>query len=248
MAKKVLQSHDVWDAPTRLFHWTNLVCFLALAAVGTVILNSNTLGVSSDGKILLKIIHVWFGYIFAVSLIMRIVWMFVGNRHARWFALLPFGKGYVSEFLAYIRGFSRKNVRAYLGHNPVGRAMVTLLFILLVGQALTGLILAGTDIYYPPFGHWFAAWIASPGVDPSSILPYDKTGVDPASWEAMRSFRSPFITIHYWGFYALLIAVIAHIAGVFAAELRERSSIVSAMIAGKKIFDQHPVDYPDAKK
>lgn len=29
--------------------------------------------------------------------------------------------------------------------------MVTLLLILLIVQALTGLVLAGTDIYYPPF-------------------------------------------------------------------------------------------------
>lgn len=248
MENKALQSHDVWDAPTRLFHWTNFVCFLALAAIGTVILYSKPLGISSDGKVLLKTIHVWFGYIFTVNLVLRIAWMFVGNRYARWFALLPFRKGYWTEFLAYLRGFSCSDVRPYLGHNPVARVIVFLLIIMLVIQALTGLVLAGTDIYYPPFGHWIAAWIAAPGSDPSSIVPYDKTGVDPVSWEAMRSFRSPVLTVHYWGFYALLVAVIIHIAGVVTVELRERNSIVSAMIAGRKVLDQKPVDCPDISK
>jgi Ni/Fe-hydrogenase 1 B-type cytochrome subunit len=75
--------------------------------------------------------------------------------------------------------------------------MVSVLLALLVVQAGTGLVLAGTDIYYPPFGHWIASWIAAPGVEPSTIAPYSKTGVDPTAGEAMRSFRSPFVTVHY---------------------------------------------------
>ena len=108
----------------------------------------------------------------------------------------------------------RGDVRPYLDHNPVARAVVSLLLVLLVLQAATGLILAGTDIYYPPFGHWIAAWIAAPGVDPSTIVPYDKTGIDPASWEAMRAFRAPIVSFHFWKFCALLAAIVIHIVGV----------------------------------
>ena len=71
-------------------------------------------------------------------------------------------------------------------------------------------MLAGTDIYYPPFGHWIANWIAAPGVDPSTIVPYDKTGVYPGLWNAMRSLRSVFLTIHHWNFYALLVVIVLH--------------------------------------
>ena len=109
-------------------------------------------------------------------------------------------------------------------------------------QALTGLVLAGTDIYYPPFGRWIASWIAAPGIDPSTIVPYDKTGIDPKSWEAMRSLRSAFLTIHYWNFYALLVMIVIHIAGVIVTELREGGGIVSAMFTGRKLFDREPRD------
>jgi cytochrome b len=112
--------------------------------------------------------------------------------------------------------------------------MVSLLLLLLVAQAVTGLVLAGTDIYYPPFGYWFASWVAAPGVDPWTLVPYDKTGIDAASWDAMRAFRSPFVTVHYWTFYALLFLIVIHIVGVVVTELREGGGLVSAMLTGRK--------------
>ena len=130
------------------------------------------------------------------------------------------------------------------GHNPIAREMVSILLILLILQTVTGLVLAGTDIYYPPFGRWIASWIAAPGVDPSTIAPYDKTGIDPPSWEAMRSFRSIFLAVHYWNFYALLVMIVIHIAGVVVTELREGGGIISAMFTGQKVFDQEPKDDP----
>ena len=57
----------VWDGPTRWFHWINVVCVVALAVLGTAILYSEELGVTDDGKVLLKTTHVWFGYVFAAK-------------------------------------------------------------------------------------------------------------------------------------------------------------------------------------
>ena len=242
MPAQRLLSYPVWDVATRWFHWVNLVCVFALAAIGTGILFEKELGVTDSGKILLKTTHVWFGYVFAVNLAWRLIWTFIGNRHARWSAILPFQSGYGAAFKSYLRELIGGDVRPYLGHNPIARASVSILLVLLILQAVTGLVLAGTDIYYPPFGHWIASWIAAPGVDPSTIAPYDKTGIDPASWEAMRAFRSVFLTIHYWNFYALLVAIVIHITGVVVTELREGGGIVSAMFTGQKVFDREPRD------
>ena len=237
-----LQSYVVWDGPTRWFHWINFVCVVALAVLGTAILYSKELGVTDDGKVLLKTTHVWFGYVFAVNLGWRVAWAFFGNRQARWSAIFPFRPGYGTALRTYVRGLIRGDGRPYLGHNPVARLMVSLLILLLVVQAVTGLVLAGTDIYYPPFGYWFASWVAAPGVDPSTLVPYDKTGIDLVSWDAMRAFRSPFVTVHYWTFYALLFLIVIHIVGVVVTELREGGGLVSAMFTGRKVFDRKPAD------
>ena len=121
---------------------------------------------------------------------------------------------------------------------------MTTLLALLVVQAATGLVLAGTDIFYPPFGGWIAAWIAAPGVDPASLVPYDKTAVDEAAFEAMRAFRSPFLTVHYWTFWLLCIGIAVHVAAVVLTEIREGGALISAMFTGRKLLDRAPVDAP----
>ena len=102
MTEMKLESYAVWDRPTRWFHWINFVCVIALAAIGTAILFDNELGVTDEGKILLKTTHVWFGYVFAVNLAWRFAWAFIGNRHASWSAILPFRTGYGAAFATYV--------------------------------------------------------------------------------------------------------------------------------------------------
>ena len=237
-----LKTYSVWDASVRWFHWINLVCMLGLIAVGVAILNAKALGVPNDGKILLKTVHVWIGYVFAVNLLWRLIWAFIGGVHARWRAILPGGHGYINELRRYIVEFGAARPRQYLGHNPLGRIAVTLLLLLLLTQAVTGLVLAGTDLFYPPIGAWIASWIAAAGVDPAILVPYAKEMYDTTAYEAMREFRKPFITIHYYGFYVLIGFALIHILAVVMTELRGGGNLISAMISGKKVLSKPPAD------
>jgi len=237
-----LKTYFVWDAGTRWFHWINLLCMLGLIAVGAAILNDEAIGMTNDGKILLKTVHVWIGYIFALNLLWRLVWAFIGGPHARWRAILPGGRGYMNEVRAYVAEFSAGRPRQYLGHNPLGRIAVTLLLLLLLLQAITGLVLAGTDLFYPPIGAWIADRIAAPGVDPATLVPYAKEMYDTVAYDAMRAFRKPFITIHYYGFFALLFFAVIHVLAVVLTELREGGNLVSAMISGRKVLNGPPAD------
>lgn len=94
MADTSVTSYKVWDVPVRLFHWINFLSVLTLIAFGLVIYNGGALGLSNEGKALMKTLHVWAGYVFAVNLAIRLVWAFMGNAHARWSAILPGGRGY----------------------------------------------------------------------------------------------------------------------------------------------------------
>ena len=237
-----LKKYKVWDANVRWFHWINLLCVLGLIAVGVVILNGKALGITNDGKILLKSVHVWIGYIFTVNLFWRLVWAFIGGPHARWRAILPGGAGYRNELQAYTLSLKTGQPRQYLGHNPIGRIAVSILLLLLLTQAITGLVLAGTDIFFPPFGAWIAEWIAPSGGDPETLKPYSKSMYDETAYEAMRAFRKPFATIHYYGFYTLIAFVSLHVLAVVMSELREGNNLISAMFSGKKTLSEEPVD------
>jgi cytochrome b len=190
-------------------------------------------------------IHVTIGYVFVINLAWRIVWGFIDGRYSRWKMILPFGKNYFSSLRKYIIGVKSGKPPAYLGHNPVARLMVALLFLLLTTQAITGLTLAGTDVYMPPFGNQVIEYIAA--VDDKQnrlgeISAGYKDNIDEQAYQRMRAYRKPVITIHYTVFFILLTAILLHILGVIFTEVKEKNAIVSAMITGKKYFNSKPVD------
>jgi len=249
--EECLHSYHVWDRTVRIFHWINVICIIGLIFLGLMLLNNKSFGVSDEGKILLKTLHAYFGYVFVLNLIWRLVWGFLGNRFSRWRAILPFRKGYINSSKSYVKGMVDNKPQHYAGHNPVARLMVSLLFALLITQATTGLILAGTDLYLPPFGHEIAEWVTGSGEDHSKLVdlqPGSKAGVDPEGYKEMREFRKPFIATHVYVFYILVIAILLHITGVVVTELKEKSGLVSAMFTGKKVFKNKPVDDDDDKQ
>jgi Ni/Fe-hydrogenase 1 B-type cytochrome subunit len=87
--KDQLVAYPVWDSPTRWFHWINALSVLGLIVVGILILFSGSLGISAQGRVTVKTIHVWLGYVMTLNLMWRFVWAFVGSRYARWRAILP---------------------------------------------------------------------------------------------------------------------------------------------------------------
>ena len=120
--------------------------------------------------------------------------------------------------------------------------MVTLLFLLMTIQAISGLVLAGTDVCMPPFGGVIKQWVAVDDASVELVTPYSKEGVDEQAYKEMRAVREPFITVHYTIFCVFLGAIILHVLSVIWTENREGNGIVSAMFTGKKFFKDKPID------
>jgi cytochrome b len=200
------------------------------------------LGISSvEAKIGLKEVHVIIGYIFVVNLGFRLLWGFVGNRYARWRAILP-GKGFLQSVHDYKTALGAGKPQQFLGHNPMGRLAITFMLLLLIIMAGTGLIRAGTDIYYPPFGAYVAEFVAAPNTDPDSLIPYNPTGTDAEKVDRLKAFKGPFGIIHLYTAYILMFIIVVHIAAVVYTEVREGGGIISAMFTGKKVLSGKPVD------
>ncbi len=105
----------VWDPFVRFFHWS-LVAFFAAAW-----LTAEEIGW----------LHELLGYGVLALVGLRLVWGFVGSPHAR-FRDFAFGP---ATTLAYARDAVAMRARRYLGHNPLGAAMV---FALLGGLLVAG--------------------------------------------------------------------------------------------------------------
>lgn len=239
-----LREYRVWDRSVRVFHWINALAVLQLVALGVVILNADALGIPDDpGMIVLKTVHVYVGYVFVVNLAWRIVWGFVGGRYARWNALLPGGRGYGRRLAEFLKGFFSGRAPAYLGHNPAARIFLSLLLLLMLVQAATGLVIAGTDVYMPPFGGAFREWVAADTHDPTLVRPYAPETVNAAAYAEMRAFRSPLVAIHEYNFFILLAMSVVHIAAAVIMDGKEGGGVISSMFTGRKIHGGRPEDW-----
>ncbi len=111
----------IWDLPTRLFHWC-----LAASVVGAYV-SAKLGGLYMDW-------HVRFGLTTLGLVIFRVIWGFVGPRHARFRSFVK-GPG---ETGAYLRGLAAGTARS-AGHNPLGALSVLAMLVDLGIQAVLGL-------------------------------------------------------------------------------------------------------------
>ncbi len=240
MNTEQLHEYKVWPSALRWFHWINFTCITGLIFMGLIMLNKSGLGISgNEAKISLKIVHVIIGYVFVINLLLRVILGFVGPANMRWSKVFP-GKGYSDELKRFkvLEQDGRGN--SWLGHNPKAKLALSLMYLMLFIMAITGLVRAATDIYYPPFGGLVSEYIAQEGVDPDSLIPYDKTHVDEVRYKAMNGFKGLWGTVHLYGAWTLLAFIFLHIFVVVRVENKHSGSLIASMFSGRKIFKGPP--------
>lgn len=182
----------VWDLPVRIFHWSLVLAF--------------TLAYITEDDFLTP--HTVAGYTVAGLVIFRLLWGFVGTRHARFndFVKPP------GEVVSYIKNILTFRARSSVGHNPAGGAMVVALLFSLVMTSATGLAVYG------------AREMAGP-------LAATMSGLSPfvgEIFEALHEFFANFT----------LFLVILHVAGVLLASMQHGENLIRSMFSGTKQADQ----------
>ncbi|MFG1357537.1 cytochrome b/b6 domain-containing protein [Xanthobacter pseudotagetidis] len=125
---------QVWDMPTRLFHWS-LVLLVALSYAS-----------ARMGKIDW---HFLSGYAVLTLVLFRIAWGIAGSDTSRFsrFVRRP------ADALRHLRDLPRRQAGAEPGHNPAGAFMVLALLGLLLAQTVTGLFSSDGLIVEGPLAH-----------------------------------------------------------------------------------------------
>ena len=242
MSDTTARPYKAWDLPTRLFHWINFLSVMTLSFLGLVMLNKGAIGISgTEASIGLKTVHVLVGYVFAINLLVRFAWAFMGKTQARWSGILP-GKNFGQRLKAYKASVKSGQPQTFVGHTPEGRLSITFMLLLLTVMLVTGIVRAGTDIYYPPLGGVFASQVAAEGVSPSDIKPYDKTGTDPEKLAELQAFKGPFGDVHVYTAYILWLMVVLHVAAVIRLDSSGEGTLISAMFSGRKHLPREPED------
>ena len=110
----------VWDLPTRVFHWSLVLCFAGLLVTGEV-----------SGEAMEW--HFRLGYAAMSLLLFRLVWGFIGGYWSRFrtFVVSPM------QTLRYLQG--QATARQSVGHNPMGSWSVLALLAFTLLQVAAGL-------------------------------------------------------------------------------------------------------------
>jgi len=128
-AKSRPASTLVWDPLVRFGHWALVAAFVV------AYFSAEDEAGGPDA------LHVWGGYVVGVLVVLRVVWGFVGPRHARFSDFVCGPIAALAYFLDLVYGRARR----YVGHSPAGGAMVIALLVCLAATVATGLIAYGEE-------------------------------------------------------------------------------------------------------
>lgn len=209
-----IESIKVWDLFVRVFHWS---------LVGSI------MGLYMSGEAL-KGVHYRLGYFVIILAVARIIWGFIGTKHARFrdFLYRPI------EILNYVKSLFVGSPIHYIGHNPAGGLMIVLMLIALLATTFTGLKALATE-GQGPLANSNIAILRLVYADGNEHEDEDDEKINSGSlqneekehfWEQMHETMTHF----------MLFLISIHIAGVLVSSWLHKENLIIAMITGKKKF------------
>ncbi len=181
-----------WDLPTRLFHWS-LVTLIVLSWVSRKYGDVNLVW------------HKWNGYAILVLIVWRLIWGFAGSSTAR------FGSFIYAPWHAarYAIDFALRRSRHFLGHNPLGGAVVFAILGIVGLQSVLGLF----SFYYEDD--------INNGKGPLANLISEAAGVTVT-------------TLHVKIFDLIVVVAVLHIFANLLYLVWKGENLVKAMVTGRK--------------
>ncbi len=217
------ESFYVWQWPVRITHWVTVICIGVLTVTGIYIAFPfiGTTGDAVNQYLMgsMRFTHFVTAFIFTVSVLFRIYWMFVGNTWAGWRQFLP-------TTAARRRGMRRmlgfylflwRKAPTTIGHNPLAGMAYTVVFLLFLIQIITGFAL-----YSLPFESGF--WPATFG------------------WVNLLLGVQPVRFIHDIIMWLILAFVVHHVYTAILIDIEERSGIMSSIFSGYKSLTRQEIE------
>lgn len=203
----------IWDPLVRIGHWTLVSAFIIAYLTEDELLSQ----------------HVWAGYVVAAVVLVRIVWGFVGTRHARFrdFVCRP------AATFRYLVDIGRHRAKRYLGHNPAGGAMIIALLACLLVTTYSGLKLYAIEENAGPLAGVADIGVPAPALIAPARADDDGDGHEYGSEQAEEFWEE----LHEIAANLTLLLVVLHVAGVIIASRAHHENLVRAMVTGRKRRD-----------
>jgi Ni/Fe-hydrogenase 1 B-type cytochrome subunit len=204
----------VWEVPVRVTHWVNFLAIVILSVTGYYIGAPKTLATDPSRYVMgwVRFVHFVAAYAFAISVLGRIYWAFVGNRYSSWRAYLPWltgeGRHKMLETFRYYTFMTRK-VPHVTGHNALAGATYSLVFVIFLVQVATGFALYAEHA-------------------PASVM-HKLTG-----WLLLLFSNQGVRLTHHLLMWLLIAFAIHHVYSAWLMDVKERGGVMSGIFGGYK--------------
>lgn len=222
-----IESITVYEAPLRLWHWTNALSITVLAISGYFIGSPlpSIGGEASEHYMMgyIRFAHFAAAYVFFIGFLARLYWALVGNHHAKQVFMLPVrDKSWWQEvwFEARWYLFLEKAPKKYVGHNPL--AQLFMFFFITLGSIFmiaTGFAMYGEGTGEGSWAESLFGW----------VIPMFGQSQDVHTW-------------HHLGMWYIITFVIMHVYVAVREDIMSRQSMISTMVSGERMFKDNRPD------
>jgi Ni/Fe-hydrogenase 1 B-type cytochrome subunit len=154
----------VWQIPVRVTHWLIAGSIIVLSLTGLYIGNPfmTVSGRAGQAFVMgwMRVIHLYAAVVFTASVIVRVIWMFTGNKYARFDKFVPIyptrRQGMWPTILFYT--FLKDKPPSYVGHNPLAGSAYVAVFGLYFLAIATGVVMWGASAGPGSPLRWFGTW------------------------------------------------------------------------------------------
>lgn len=135
----------VWEWPVRFAHWIIFTTIVSLSITGYYMHSPFLISRGRTAYVMgtVRFIHLLSGFAFLGAVVIRIVWMFIGNSWSHWDQLIPTTKKRLNDFIetAKYYGFMIWSPSPHIGHNAMAGAAYAAVFGMALVEIITGLAL-----------------------------------------------------------------------------------------------------------
>jgi Ni/Fe-hydrogenase b-type cytochrome subunit len=211
---------SIWGAPLRVMHWIAALCIGVLAGTGFYIGRPYfvTTGDGSTPFLMgwMRFIHFTAAGVLVMTGIVRLYWLFAGNRFERLGALFPVRpRDWVNMYrqVKFYLMIQPEKAPRYIGHNPMQQLSYTGIYLVCITMVLTGFMMYGQS---NPDGIFFRAvgWMV-PLLGGIQLVRF----------------------IHHVLTWSFLIFIPIHVYLAMRSDLLERAGVVSSIITGGRFID-----------
>lgn len=217
----------IWQWPIRAMHWFAAAAIVVLVVTGFYIgapYFASASGASDPFTMgIMRFVHFAAAGVLVATGIVRIYWLFAGNKYERLPALFPVRPRDWKNLFEQVKHYlmlRSAHAPHYLGHNPLQQLAYTGVYVMVTVEVLTGFSLYGL---YNPGGFFYTAfgWIG-PLLGGAQVVRF----------------------VHHVTTWLILAFIPIHIYLGIRADVTEREGAISSIINGGR-FVRDDIDYVD---